>query len=330
MFIPLTLDNSTKSAFGGAQFVSISAAVVVAVLLQVGLLTFYADNHGFNFFANGFILVAFDIAALYFILWILRKFVFKEDQLLRAYEATKTNEVSDLSLMWDIFNIENNRICFVNGYVATVVRLQHGYVYDRPERHTEMHRECIKNAIAFLNRKGYWFRYYNREVKETNLEPLYKTERLLEQDKGTDFYNLETDIINHVKKLCTSIASTELELYMIIAPDIYTIQDIDIATEEFMSHLKGSLFTFSKRLDTDELYKFMCDYYDLQSIDVDKILKQKYRDTTINVVNVVDVVMEEPVESDVEEQSEEVDEVFLEYQRMLEESQNKQEDDIYL
>ncbi|MEG2376900.1 MAG: hypothetical protein RSC43_00930 [Clostridia bacterium] len=282
-----------------------------------------------NFFANLFFLIPLDILIEYVVIWLVRKVIFNEEQLLRAYEANKTNEITDLSFVWDIFNIENGKIYYVNGYVASVVQLEHGYVYDRPEMHSDIHRECIQRAVGSLTKKGYWFRYYNREIKETNLQPIYKTEKLIENDRGSTFYALETDILNHIKSISGMIATTELETYLIIAPDMYTMQAIDAATEEFLTNMKGGLFTFMNRLTTDEIYTFICKFYDLQSIDVNKIMRQKYRYTAIDVLHVKNIIYDDSYTEEVEVEEEADDSALDEYEQMLNSLTNMetQEDD---
>lgn len=290
IFIPLTLDNSTKSVWGTGQFVGVGTAVVAIVFLQIFLIIYYGENAGLTWFATPFVLIPLDIAIVYFIVWLVRKFIFKENELLRAYESNKNNEIADLSFLWDIFNIENGKIYYLNGYVAAVVQFKHGYIYDRPDMHKDIHRKTVQQAIGAIARRGYMFKYYNREVRDSNLEPLYHTKDLIAKEAGSRPFNLITDILNHVERVCTDIGTIEVETYVVIATDMYTIQGLDLAVEEMIAATRNGLFTFAERLDDDGIYNFICSLYDITSIDSDKILSRKFRDSNLQVVKQLEVM----------------------------------------
>lgn len=290
IFIPLTLDNSTKSAWGTGQFVGVGAAAVAIIFLQIFLLIFYGDNAGIAWYATPFFLIPLDFVITYSIIWVVRKVIFKENDLLKAYESNKINEIADLSFLWDIFNIEDNRIYYLNGYVAAVVQFKHGYIYDRPDMHKDIHRKTVQQAIGSIARRGYHFKYYNREVKDSNLEPLYKTKDMIAKEAGSRPFNLITDILNHVERVCTDIGTIEVETYVVIATDMYTIQGLDLAIEEMIAATRNGLFTFAERLDNDEIYNFICSLYDITSIDSDHILSRKFKNSNLQVVKQLEVM----------------------------------------
>ncbi len=319
VFIPLTLDNSTKTAWGTQQFLGVGGAAVFAIFLQIFLIIFYADYSGLTWIANPLLLIVIDIALLYFTLWLVRKFVFKENELLRAYENNKNNEIADLSFLWDIFNVEDGKIYYLNGYVARVVQFRHGYVYDRPSMHEEIHRKSIQNAIASLARKGYTFKFYNREVKDSNLDPLYITKQRISREAGSYQFNLITDILNHTERVCSDIATIEVETFVIIASDMYTIQGLDLATEEMIAATRSGLYSFAKKLSTNEIYDFICSLYEISSIDSNSILSRKFRNSKLEVVRELEVYRTEDDEheartDDTEDQN---DEYMKQFEQMM-------------
>lgn len=297
IFIPLTLDNSTKTALGNMQFLGITGVGVFIILLQVFLLIYYADHSGYSWFAHPLVLILVDILLVYLAILFLRKVIFKENQLLKAYESNRNNEIADLSFIWDIFSIDKDRIYYLNGYVAAIVQFKHGYIYDRPEMHVDIHRHSIQTAIGTLARKGYWIRYYNREVKDSNLEPLYLTKKGIAKESGTNAYNLITDILNHVERVCADIGTIEEETCVIIAPDMHTIQGLDIAVEEMIASTRSGLFTFAQRLNVDQIYEFICSLYGVSSIDSDSLLSKKFSDFKLQVVTELEVIRNSEEES---------------------------------
>ncbi len=329
VFIPLTLDNSTKTAWGTQQFLGVGGAAVFAVFLQIFLLIFYEDYSGLTWMAHPIVLVSLDIALLYFTLWLVRKFIFKENELLKAYENNKHNEIADLSFLWDIFNIEDGKIYYLNGYVARVVQFKHGYVYDRPSMHEDIHRKSVQNAIASLARKGYIFKFYNREVKDSNLEPLYVTKQRISGEAGSPQFNLITDILNHTERVCSDIATIEVETFVIIAPDMYTIQGLDLATEEMIAATRSGLYSFAHKLSTNEIYDFICSLYEISSIDSDGILSRKFRNSKLEVVRELEVYRTEEVETvdKTDYVTPHDDEYMKEFEQMLAFNQQKSTDD---
>lgn len=333
IFIPLTLDNSTNSAWGNGQFLGVIAASVAAILLQIALLIYYGDNTGLTWTASPLFLIPLDLALLYFILWIVRKFVFKENQLLKAYKNNKNNQVSDLGFMWDIFNIEHDRIYYLNGYVGAVVQFRHGYIFDRPELHRDIHRQSIQQAIGSLARKGYQFRFYNREVKDSNLTTLYETKRKISKNAGSDSYNLITDILNHTERVCSNIATIEVETYVVIATDMYTIQGLDVAVEEMIAATRNGLYTFAERMDDIQIYNFICNLYGTTSINVDNILSRKFRDRQLQVVRELEVYRDDStMTTDQTSMTQDTysDSAYEEYMRMIQSDFGNVEGDDYL
>lgn len=288
VFIPLTLDRTVKTAVAGGQYAGIAIIGVVAIILQIMLIVIYSEYAHLTFFATGWFLVPLDIALMYILIFILRKAVFHENQLLRAYENNKSNAKTDLSFAWEVYSFSDSRIHYLNGWVAGVLQFQHGYIYDRPAEHESIHRETVQKIIRNLASQGFKITYYNREAKDSNLGPLLQTEKLLQSETGT-VRALGADIINYTKAFCSTVASTETETFLVTAPTMYTIQTLDVALEDAINQSKRGLFAFGKRLTTDEIIEFICDYYALGAVDVQSILNRKYSDVDMALVTIEQV-----------------------------------------
>lgn len=318
IFIPLTLDNSTKSTFGEKQMLASAALVIAFVFIQIGVIIVHSNYAGIYWYASLWFLVPLDIVATYILVWIFRKAIMHENMLLKVYATNKAKEVTDLGFMWDIFDIKGNKIYYINGRVGTVVDVQHGYIFDRPTNHPDLHRATIRKAMGDLENRGYLVNYYNREVKDSNLEPLYKTERLLQHERGSSVYNLGMDILNHTKAVCRNIATIEHEYFLIIAPDMYTIQSIDQAAEEFVNNLKGGLYNFIKRLSGLEILEWFCMLYGVKFIDTAKLLSNKFKYEEMRLVTVLETIhSDQTVTPGSTNRNGEDESVLAEYEQML-------------
>lgn len=318
VFIPLTLDNSTKSTFGEKQMLSTAALVVIFLFLQVVVFILRSNYSGIYWYGSLLFLVPLDLVVTYSLVWIFRKAVMNENMLLKVYSVNKSKEVTDLGFMWDIFDIKGSKIYYISGWVGTIVDVQHGYIFDRPENHPELHRAVIRKAIGDLEHRGYHVNYFNREVKDSNLEPLLKTEKLLQQERGSSVYNLGMDILNHTKSVCRNIATTEHEYFLIIAPDMYTIQNLDLATEEFINNLHGGLYNFITRLSGLAILDWFCSIYGVKFIDTTKLLSNRFKYEDMRLITVLETIHDDstvtPGSTDAEGND---DSALAEYERML-------------
>lgn len=171
-----------------------------------------------------------------------------------------------------------------DGRVGVIIRLKHGYIYNRPPAHEQSHREQCQEALAFLLRSGYYVSYYNREIQDSNLEPLKATKANLDAFKETEMYNDLQAIIQHITYVCSNVAFSEEEYYLIIANNQHTIEQLDKAVHHFSLTLQGSLYLECKQLDNEELMKFPMMLFGLQFINNDQLLQDKYSDLKVNCV----------------------------------------------
>ena len=288
IFIPLTLDNSTKSRFSGKQIIGFVIAVLVFILLQVlavrvnDILTTRTSLHLL-------IAVLADIALTYFLIFLIRKIVLKEDELMRNYAYSLDLQQTDIGFCWDIFAIKEDRIFYVNGVQAKIVCLSHGYLLDRPENQETLHRDSIKNALSVLTRQGYKFLYYNREVKDSNLGSLNATERRLHKYRDYPVYQPAYDIIKHTYKACSTIATVEHEYYVILADTMETIRKLDFVTEEFLHNLHGGIYVKREVLDNAGVWDFITQLYGISYIDTSSLLSKKFEDADLHLVDIVSI-----------------------------------------
>ena len=184
IFLPLTLDSSTKTAFSGKQLFGFFFFGLVFFLLQLLILKI-RDLPAIAFapWLNPVTIIA-EILLTYFIIFLIRKIVIKEDKIMQNYQTNQDLQKTELDFMWDIFAVKDGRIRYCSsGREAIIIRLTHGYLLDRPVDQEQVHRDSINTAIGTLCKQGYKFIYFNRETKDPNLGPLAATQRKMTKYK---------------------------------------------------------------------------------------------------------------------------------------------------
>lgn len=288
VFIPLTLDNSTKQFFSRKQFVGIAILIIALVGLQVLIFQVY-DSIQYRVRNPWLILIPCDLIAIYFLVFLFRKIVLREDQMVRDYKNNELLQKTDLSFCWDIFTIKNNHIYYTNGTEAVVVRLTHGYILDRPADQKNIHREIMTNALGSLAKQGFSFIYFNREIQDPNIGPLQQTEKLLAKYRNEKFYRTASAIIKHTYDVCRAGASTEQEYYLILADSIDTIKRLDFATKDFINMMQGDIYMEIAVLNNDQIWEFVAEQYGLGAIDPVTLLNKKFEDSDLQMVEILEV-----------------------------------------
>lgn len=290
IFLPLTLDSSTKTAFSGKQlfgFLFFGFLFLAAQLLILKLRdTFGIELGGWL----GPLTLLAEIVLAYFDIFLIRKIVIKEDKIMQNYQTNKSLQKTELDFMWDIFAVRNNRIRYCSsGMEAVIIRLTHGYLLDRPANQEEMHRAAINNAIGALSKQGYKHIYFNRETKDPNLGPLHETQRKMVKYRDTEFYATATKIIQHTYNICSDIANTEQEYYVIFADTMDQINKLDHVAKEFMHNLESGVYVRVEMLSDEEIWKFFCDLYGLKFIDKARLLNRMFESNKLQLIDIIEV-----------------------------------------
>lgn len=285
IFLPLTLDNSTKTMFSGKQLVGFCVFLLLGVAWQICVLRI-GDSTNWP----TWVLVVIDIVVSWFLIFLLRKLVLKENQLIKQYQQHQNLQKTDLGFIWNIFSVREGHIYYCNGMQAVIVQLTHGYLLDRPADQEQVHREAVKTALGNLTKQGYKFMYLNREVKDSNLEPLMKTEHNLYQYRDTSIYETASKIIRHTFDVCDRIANTEQEYYVIFADTMDTIKKLDHAAKGFLDNLHGGIYVKMQILNDDEIWEFIAQLYGISYINTAELLSQKFEDNQLPLVKIVDVI----------------------------------------
>lgn len=289
IFIPLTLDDSTKTFFSGKQLIGFCVFSVIYLVFQI----FAVRLHNEVFFGNwwsGLAMAGTEIAGTYFIVYLLRKIVIREDKILQNYRDNEALQKTELDFAWDIFSIKNSRIRYCSsGREAVVVRLTHGYLLDRPADQEQVHRQAINTAISNLSKQGYSHIYLNREVRDANLAPLQETQRHMTKYRGTALYDLGNQIIRHTSAVCANVANTEQEYYVILADSITTIKNLDIAAKEFINALQDSVYVRMDILSDSEIWEFICSLYGLKFIDKSRLLNRMFSSNGMDFIDILEI-----------------------------------------
>lgn len=284
IFLPLTLDNSTKQLFSGKQLIGFAVTLLGFVAWQVVVFAISDSTHW-----HSLIIAAIDLVGCWLIVLFLRKVVLRENQMIQQYQQHQNLQKTDLGFIWNIFSIRNGHIYYCNGMQAVVIRLTHGYLLDRPADQEEVHRESINAALGNLTKQGFKFIYLNREVKDSNLEPLMQTERQLYKYRDTNIYETASKIIKHTFDVCDQIANTEQEFYVIYADNMETIKNLDHAAKEFLNFLHGGIYVQMSVLTDIEIWQFIADIYGISYINTSELLLQKFQDNQLQMVRILDV-----------------------------------------
>lgn len=326
IFLPLTLDSSTKQLFSGKQLLGFCVFFLLLVFWQVAILKIRD-----SFSLPVWLILLIDFVGVWFLVFLLRKIVLKENQMMRQYQQHQNLQKTDLGFIWNIFNIHDGHIYYCNGMQAVVIQLTHGYLLDRPPDQEQTHRDAVNIAIGNIAKQGYKFVYLNRESKESNLEPLMRTEHQLYQYKNSSIYETASKIIQHTFNMCSSIANTEQEYYVIFADTMDTVKKLDHAAAEFLNALHGGIYVQKKVLSDDEIWAFIADLYGVSYINTAALLSQKFENNQLPLVRIIDVMrtddyVEEPIETP-SSSAQEVHSVPVAYQSEQENVQDSDEDE---
>lgn len=290
IFLPLTLDNSTKTAFSGKQLFGFVAFGFLFIVFQLLVLKVW-DNPAYS--TKPWLLPATiltEVVAAYFTIFLIRKIVLHENKLMKNYQTNKDLQKTEIDFMWDIFAIKNSHIKYCSsGMEAVVIRLTHGYLLDRPPDQEKIHREIINTALGNLCKQGFKHIYFNREVKDPNLEPLRETQRYMIKYKDTEFYKTANHIVQHTLRVCETVANTEQEFYVIFADGMDLINRLDYAAEEFIHNLEGGVYANVEKLEDDAIWEFICSLYGLKFIDKSRLLNKMFEDNSLQLVQILEV-----------------------------------------
>lgn len=289
IFVPLTLDNSTKTMFSGKQLLGFCLFGLMYLIFQLLVIkikgAFPPTLRG-----QGFIVFLIEIVGTYFFVFLVRKIVIREDKILKNYQTGQALQKTELDFAWDIFSVKNSHIRYcASGREAVIVQLTHGYLVDRPPDQETVHRQAINNALGILSKQGFSHIYLNREVQDGNLEPLKETQRRMTAYRGSQLYDVGNKIIRHTCAVCSNVANTELEYYVILADTMDTIKRLDIAAQNFMSALQDTAYVHIDILSDEQIWKLICDLYGLKFIDRSRLLNKMFVDNKLEFITLLEV-----------------------------------------
>lgn len=289
IFLPLTLDNSTKSRFSGKQFLGFFIFFIIYIAFQLLVVKLNSDI----LYATDFkvpIIIVIEIVGTYVTVFLIRKIVIREDIVLRNYRMNQELQKTELDFMWDIFSIKDSHIRYCSsGREAVIVRLVHGYLLDRPSNQEQLHREAINNALSVLSKQGYSHIYFNREVRDPNLDPLRETQKKMFKYKNEPVFDLANQVLKHTFSLCQYTANTEQEYYVIFADSMDAIKKLDHVANEFINVLRGGTYVHANILADEEIWDFICSLYGLKFIDKSKLLSKMFSNNNVQMVQILDV-----------------------------------------
>lgn len=298
IFMPLTLDSANRRFFTEGSWMLGGGLVLLGGALNVLVIALYDGHKYIDFLGTIPFLVLGLIAVNWFWIFLLRKWVFKEKFFIRLYHDAKEYEVTTLRKFWGIYNIDGTRLMFVDGRIGTLIGMERGYKYGRPEGFEQQHFDCVTRFLRDFLRRGYSLKYYNRSVNDANLGPLADIERNISHMKGTGIYTVETAVIRYYRMVTTTLADSEQEYYLVTCSDIDRINALDEVCEGAMRILEDSMYIGMHRLDEHEVYQFLQQYYGLKYINVSDLIRDVFKRTNKRLVAIKDITYQDMLDLD--------------------------------
>lgn len=276
LFVPFTVDNPGRRIYD--EWTWVKAIVLIALMLVFAGLWFnlYYTSMYIDFKGTIPFLIITESVNAYVWLALIRYFVIKERFLKKIYSQTKEHRVTDLSVVWGIYNVSGNMLMFIDGRCGVLVSASHGFIFGRPDGFEEMHFDKLSSFMRHILIEGYDVKYYNRMITDANLEPLKETERIVSQTPDTGIYYLEAKTIKYLRELAVKVADTERDYWLVTCNGVDRMQDMLTRVKQAMELLEGSMFTEIRLCDERDVYNFVQDYFGVFYIDVQTLFKNTF------------------------------------------------------
>lgn len=326
VFIPLTLDSSTKETFGKSEISWGFLCIILTGTVYVATVFLKAFLNDMYFPIPSVIIVPIRLIAALVIIYIIRKKIIHEDELFSIYLNQK-EEIVDLKSRWQLFSIEGDKMTYLSGAVGKIVKCRLGYLYNRGPDHEEEHRSILCNTLNTLFHHNFTIKHFDMITKGADTTRIDEMLQVVSEDPDENIKTLGIDIFNYQKLMIDNIAYTHTEYYLIIASDIETTSELDISVDYFKDNLSGSLYEYVEILDTDGIINAIKDIEHLNGLDVEHLCKTVSEKQTsyIEIIKCVyDNESDEFVDSN---DGTHIDEYELAYSTILNQTKVQDEDD---
>lgn len=289
-FIPLTLDSNGKTFYSESTWIAVIVLAGLGLLIAGSFAAMWWQYRYVDFRGTIVFLIATQV--LNFLLWttLIRIFPLKERVLRKIYAETKEHRVTDISIFWGIYNVENKVIYFVDGRCGVLVKATRGYLFGRPEGFEEEHFDKLSRFMRHILLGDYTIKYYNRMVSDANIEPLNETERLISKNRTAGIYYLESTVIKFFRELAQWIADIENEYWLIGCNCVERLPDMLIRVDQALEMLDGSIYPDAHLAEETEIYEFIQQYFGLTYINVQNLIKITFKNRSKPMIEVLDIL----------------------------------------
>lgn len=286
IFMPLNIsyvqkrDTDRKVVFG---IISLGIFIVgVIIALSISNSFMFSPILGSKPFLIIMILIAFYIATLF-----LRKFVFKEKELMRLYAEMLEHEITTLNNIWEIFIIENNVASFYDSSSKVFLKCESGFTVSRPPNHESQHRDKVRDFIAYLTKRGYSIDYYNYKNRDANVAPLDNTEKLIRRNKNKVLQDYGATLLKKCRTLGSVCEESKVEYWVVTAPDVGSSAYLEASVEVAASILQGSVYTNIQICGESDIVEFLELVFKIKGINITEMTSGQLIETSQKIIRIV-------------------------------------------
>ena len=245
---------------------------------------------------RAFLIIKMLVVVIAITLVLLDKVIINTKKAKKEYIKREKKKVTDISEYWNIGGIqENGEIIYLNGITGIAINLNRGYCYGRPSNFKNTHYEGFSSAISYLLSEGYAFSYYSFKIGDANIKPIGLILKKLQKLRETRFFQLAYKLIKYMVDVCNSSPSEEEYLFIYSSNSASSCDNILNVADRCVNLLYSTLYENSYICRKEDLIKFFCGYYGIDSIDINAMMRGILNDRDFNIMTITKEKSEELV-----------------------------------
>ena len=327
----MTFAKGGKRFFDDSRMIMVFVLFLTLALSEGVILAIQSEWYGMPIIGTKAFLIVIMLGDLWFHVFCIRAFAIKEKDLKASYQKQKDNHITNLQPFWSVFDIDDNKLMYIDGRMGMLVFMKHGYVYGRPPQHKATHFNGLTQFIGELSLKGYEIRHFNLAVVDANTEGLDSLQIGMASMRTTPLYAYQSAVYDYVREVCKQVSTVEHEYYLVLGNTMNHILNLETDVTTAMTHLQGTLMTNVHIATPKEIYEFIQKYYNITYTDVRKLMSTQVYGSDKKLIKVLESYYDEPEPEEVEIKEEAVTpEADLMLERLLEEQKEADAKAMYL
>lgn len=289
-FMPLTLVEQAKK-FYSEWTVGGSIAVVILAVITSALLIMTYNEHRFAGIRGELWFTILEVVInCWMWLMILRKCLLKESKLKEAYALQREYAITDLGVFWGLYDISDTKIYYMDGSAAVIVSATRSYIQGRPTDFETQHFDKVSRFLRKIIRSGYSMKYSNIIQSDSNIKPLETTEAKINERRSSGIFRLESPIIKFTREVTENLSEVEHDYFLVRCRDSLQMPEMIEVVNLAISELNGGLFSDVHLCDSDEIYEFEKDFFGVEYINTNKMIKQAFEENEYKLVKVEEII----------------------------------------